>query len=91
MTVWSSTSDYRQELVLSLSSPRQLAAKSIRVAQQKYKAQYDKRSSSTDFKIGDLVLVKFPQEETGPQQKLSHPWHGPYCVVSRRDPDIYCD
>ncbi len=70
------------------SSARQLAAKSIREAQQKYKAQYDKHSSSTDFKIGDWVPVQFPQEETGPQRKLSHPWHGPYRVVSCRDPDI---
>ena len=34
------------------------------------------------------MLVKFPQEEQGKGRKLSHPWHGPYRVVSRNDPDV---
>ena len=34
--------DYRQEFVLSLSSAQELAAKSIREGQRKYKAHYDK-------------------------------------------------
>ena len=35
--------DYRQELVLSLSSARAQATKSIRKAQKHYKAHYDKK------------------------------------------------
>lgn len=81
-------SDYRQELVLSLSSAREMATKSIRKAQRRYKTQYDKRSSTIDYKVGDWVLVRFPQDETGAQRKLSRPWHGPYRIVSRDDPDL---
>ena len=81
-------SDYRQELILSLSSARVMATKSVQKAQRKYKAQYDKRSSSVDYKVGDWVLVRFPQDETGAQRKLSRPWHGPYRIVSRDDPDL---
>lgn len=80
--------DYRQELMLSLSSARELAQQSIRKAQQRYKAQYDKKSSVPDLKIGEWVLVRFPQEETGRNRKLSRPWHGPYRITDRRDPDV---
>jgi len=33
-------------------------------------------------------MIHFPQDETGKQHKLSRPWHGPYHVISRDDPDI---
>ena len=32
--------------------------------------------------------MRFPQDETGRQCKLSCPWHGPYRIVERRDPDV---
>ena len=34
------------------------------------------------------MLVHFPQDETGKGRKLSRPWHGPYRVVDRADPDL---
>ena len=34
------------------------------------------------------MLVRFPQDETGKQRKLSRPWHGPYRIIDRRDPDV---
>ena len=80
--------DYREELVLSLSTARKLAAESIKSAQSRYKKTYDKLSREADYQLGDWVLVRFPQEETGRQRKLSRPWHGPYRVVERNDPDV---
>ena len=65
-----------------------MAADSIRTTQARYKKTYDRSSRETDYKLGDWVLVKFPQEETGCMRKLSRPWHGPYRVVDRRDPDL---
>ena len=44
--------DYRQELVVSLSSARELAAKNIQAAQTKYKRQFDKKARRTSFKLG---------------------------------------
>ena len=79
---------YREELVLSLSSARELAVASIREAQRSYKGQYDKGTKITDYKIGDWVFVRFPQEETGRRRKLSRPWYGPFRVVSRKDPNL---
>ena len=81
-------SDYREKVVLSLSSARQMAADSIRTAQARYKKTYDRSSRVANYKLGDWVLVKFPQEETGRMRKLSRPWHGPYRIVDRRDPDV---
>ena len=80
--------EYREELVLSLSSARELAAANIKIAQKIYKHQYDKHAGPVNFKVGDLVLVKFPHEESGRNRKLSRPWHGPYRIVQRNDPDV---
>ena len=32
--------------------------------------------------------MKFPQDETGRLRKLSRPWHGPYRVIDKHNPDI---
>ena len=79
--------DYR-ELILSLSSARELAAKTIQKAQKRYKDQHDKFLSPTEYGLGDWVLVRFPHEETGRQRKLSRPWHGPYRILARDEPDV---
>ena len=82
--------DYRENLVLSLSSAKELAAQSIRAEQQKSKVHYDRNHHACDkqYQVGDWVLVRFPHKETGAQRKLSRPWHGPYRVVQCRIPDI---
>ena len=80
--------DYREEVMISLSSARDLAAKSVRKAQKRYKALYDRKVSKRQYRVGDWVLVKFPHEETGKYRKLSQPWHGPYRVLSCQAPDV---
>ena len=52
------------------------------------KRYYDRKAKQQQFKIGDQVLVRFPGEEQGKQRKLSRPWHGPYRITSRDDPDV---
>ena len=74
--------DYREELVLSLSHARTLAAQCMSKAQDKYKAGYDQHARTNQYKIGEWILIRFPQEETGANRKLSRPWHGPYRVVA---------
>lgn len=39
-------------------------------------------------KISEWVLIHFPAEKTGTERKLSQPWHGPYQVIEKNDPDI---
>ena len=80
--------DYREELMHCLSSARDLALKNIEKAQRRYKQQYDKKATEPSYRVGEWVLVKFPHEETGKGRKLSRPWHGPYRIVDRSDPDL---
>ena len=82
--------DYREELMVSLSSARELAVENMRKAQEKYKRNYDRRVStpSSPMKCGDWVLVHFQHEESGPNRKLSRSWHGPYRIISVNDPDL---
>ena len=56
--------------------------------QKRAKERYDKKSVVKEHKIGDWVLVRFPKEETGKKRKLSKPWHGPYRVIQKNDPDV---
>ena len=53
-------SDYREHVMLSLSSARDLAVQSIKQAQAKYKKVYDKKSVPSQLRVGDWVLVRFP-------------------------------
>ena len=77
--------DYRQELTLGLSSARQLAVECIQSAQTKYKSNHDRQSRVKDYRIGDWILIRFPQEESGANRKLSRPWHGPFRVTDFDD------
>ena len=49
--------------MLLLSSARALAASQIQKAQSKYKC-YDKKTKLSAFKVGQWVLVRFPNEGT---------------------------
>ena len=74
----------------SLSSACQLAASCIQKAQTKYKKIYDHNARESTLRVGDWVLVHFPQDKLGHWRKLSRPWHGPYRVVDKSDPDVTC-
>ena len=52
--------EYREEVTLSLSSERELAASNIKTAQKRYKEQYDKRATPVSFKAGDLGVSPIP-------------------------------
>ena len=79
---------YREEMVKSLSSARELAVRSLQETQKKSKQRYDAKATDRPYKLGEWILVRFPKEESGRNRKLSRPWHGPYRVISRNDPDL---
>ena len=62
--------DYREKLMLSLATARELAVQSIKAAQSRYRKQYDKRAKVVDMRVGDWVFVRFPQDETGNQSRF---------------------
>jgi len=57
--------DYREQMILSLSSARKLAEQTNKEAQKRYKQQYDKIARESKIKVEDWVLIYFAQEETG--------------------------
>ena len=61
--------DYREELILSLSSARNKAHYAICKAQKCFKAQHDKRTHDVKMKLGDWVLIYYPAEDSGKQWK----------------------
>ena len=84
----SNIEDYCKEVMLSLSSARELAVQSVQKAQKRYKKFYDRKAEQVDYRVGDWIFIRFPAEESGRGRKLSHPWHGPYRIISKRDPDV---
>ena len=84
----STVDSYREELILNLSSARELAAERQRESQAKSKERYDRRARTREYRMGDWVFVKFPSDETGRNRKLSQPWHGPYRVTSIVDSNL---
>ena len=60
-----------------LGQARKQAVAAILKARKWYKKSYDQCAKDPTLRVGDWVLVKFPQEESGRLRKLSRPWHGP--------------
>jgi len=50
-------------MVTAISAARALALKVNQQSQQRYKQQYDKKFTPSKLKVGDWVLVYFPQDE----------------------------
>ena len=82
----SDVADYRRELIPSLSSARDLAVGNIKKGQESSKKCYGLKSRVTNFDIGDWVLVRFPQDESRRNHKMSKPWHCPYRFMEKNDP-----
>ena len=87
----SNVEDYHVELMISLSSARETAATKIQKAQSRYKNyDRDQKIKESALRIGDWILVHFPQDEVGKTRRLARPWHGPYRVLRNESPDVTC-
>lgn len=75
-------SDYCSELMANLSDAWALAHENIEKAQKKQKQQYDKRATPMKLKVGDRVMVHFPNQVKGKAWKLARPYFDPYKVLS---------
>ena len=75
-------------MMLTLLSPQELAVQPIKRAQERYKKVYDCKSASSLLKVGDWMLVKFPQEEVDKIRKLSRSWYGPHRILTHEEPDV---
>ena len=71
-TVGSSTADdYMRQLLPKVKLIHEAAAANVEEAQQRYKATYDKRATTTDYKPGTLMwLFTPPKTEKGKSKKM---------------------
>jgi len=67
------TEDYREQLLQTLASSRQLAETTIHKAQRRYKGQFDRRAQQRHYKVGDWVMVKYPPRRTRKNEKALTP------------------
>ena len=65
--------DYQEEMMLSLSSARQLASATLQETQKRYKRTYDRCARPGQYCVGDWIMVCFPQDESGKNHKSSRP------------------
>ncbi len=71
--------DYLSELVANLSDAWAVAHENIKKAQQK---QNDKKRFVSKLKVGDKVMVYFPNLAQGKAWKFARPYCGPYQVLA---------
>lgn len=74
--------DYTDELTAYMSDAWSFARDNIQKAQRKQKQQYDRKSKLLDLKVGDRVMVYFPNVVRGKAWKFARPFYGPYVMVS---------
>ena len=65
----STIENYKEKVMLSLSSARDLAVEAIKKSQNRYKHLYDCKPVQTDYCVGDWIFIRFPAVETRKNRK----------------------
>jgi len=74
--------DFKTELTTGMASAWKLAQESIATAQQRQKANYDRKAKEPTLTVGQRVMVHMPNEVQGTTWKFARPFQGPFRVVS---------
>ncbi|KAK3086461.1 hypothetical protein FSP39_018761 [Pinctada imbricata] len=61
---------------------KDIAAQNIKKAQVKQKEQYDKKTTTPNFRIGQSVLMHTTRVPQGLSPKLHNPWDGPFYIAA---------
>ncbi|CAC5393704.1 unnamed protein product [Mytilus coruscus] len=80
---YTSSDDYKSEMVTRLQEAFTLAKDNLQAAQRKQKEQYDLKSDVINYAIGDKIWVFNPSTKPGLSTKLLHNWHGPYVIIDK--------
>ena len=83
--------DYKEELMLSPSSAREITAANIQKAQEKYNKSYNRNANCSTLQSWCMGTCSFSRGSNRKEQKLSRPWHGPYRVATQTNPDVCVD
>ena len=87
--LYDNTSDYRSVLINRFLEARKLAHDNIELAQQRQKANHDKKAKEVSYSIGQRVWLFTPNNRKGLSSKLTHNWHGPYRILAKKSPVNY--
>ncbi|XP_053402723.1 uncharacterized protein LOC128558011 [Mercenaria mercenaria] len=80
-TLSASFKTHLSQILHNLDIARKIAAENIKLAQDKYKEQYDKRSQEPKYKPADRVWLFCTKVPPGMAPKLHKKWVGPYYIV----------
>ena len=80
---YTSSDDYKSEMVTRLQEAFTLAKDNLQAAQRKQKEQYDLKSDVINYDIGEKIWVFNPSTKPGLSTKLLHNWHGPYIIIDK--------
>ena len=75
-----STYQYVLDLKERLSSTCELARKELQKSSERYKRNYDRKTKTRTFKVGDFVLVLLQTDN----KKLLMQWKGSFKVLERK-------
>ena len=81
-----SVAEHQARIVQSLEEAQKIICSNTQLTQQRMKLQYDKTSAPVQYRIGSKVWVYTPKMKKGLSKKLSHNFHGPYCIVNQLSP-----
>ncbi|XP_053389331.1 uncharacterized protein LOC128552322 [Mercenaria mercenaria] len=88
-TLSASFKTHLSQILHNLDIARKIAAENIKLAQDKYKEQYDKRSQEPKYKPADRVWLFCTKVPPGMAPKLHKKWVGPYYIVFTGPPNTY--
>ena len=86
---YENTDDYRHVITDRFIEARKLTSDNIELAQQRQKAQYDKRAKEVTYEVGQRVWLYTPNKKKGLSSKLTHNWHGPFRILAKKSPVNY--
>lgn len=78
--------NYKEEMAARLSKAFTQARENLQKAAENRKRYYDQKAKSSDIRVGDLVLIYFPQVKPSQVAKLARRWTGPYRVLNQISP-----
>ncbi len=84
------SADYKFQMMAVFSESFDAAQSALMKSQEQQKAYYDRKITTTDYRIGDLkkVYVFSPVIKPGCTKKLTRRFHGPYRVLLSQAPKL---
>lgn len=87
-TTYADERNYKDIITERLQDAWNITRIKIERAQKHQKDNYDKSAITTDYHVGDKVLVYTPRPKKGQSPKLTHHWLGPFRIVEVNTPTV---